>query len=76
MYNPGVIVTFADTTTANIYHGNDSKAARRLPRGLWSRIQRKLDLLNACATLEDLRTPAGNRLEKLKGDLAEHYVSA
>jgi toxin HigB-1 len=63
-----VIVSFADATTADIYHGSDTKAARRLPRELWSRIQRKLDILNACTSLEDLRTPPANRLEKLKGD--------
>jgi proteic killer suppression protein len=65
-----VIVSFADTTTADIFHGSDSKAARKLPRALWGRIQQKLDLLNACTSLEDLRVPPANRLEKLKGDLA------
>jgi toxin HigB-1 len=68
-----VIVSFADTTTADIYHGSDTKAARRLPRELWNRIRRKLDMLNACAAVEDLRTPPANRLEKLKGDSAGLY---
>jgi proteic killer suppression protein len=68
-----VIISFADTTTADIYHGRDTKAARRLPRALWSRIQRKLDILNACASVEDPRTPPANRLEKLKGDFAGFY---
>ena len=65
-----MIVSFADATTADIYHGSDSKAARRLPRALWKRIQRKLDILNACTSVEDLRMPPANRLEKLKGDFA------
>jgi proteic killer suppression protein len=65
-----VIVSFADATTADIYHGSDTKAARKLPRELWNRIQQKLDLLNACTSVEDLRAPPANRLEKLKGDLA------
>jgi toxin HigB-1 len=30
--------------------------------------ERKLDMLNAAATLDDLRSPPGNRLEALKGD--------
>jgi toxin HigB-1 len=68
-----VIVSFADTTTADIFHGSDSKAARKLPRQLWSRIQQKLDLLNACQTLDDLRIPPANRLEKLRGDFAGFY---
>jgi proteic killer suppression protein len=68
-----VIVSFADATTADIYHGSDTKAARKLPRALWSRIQRKLDVLNACMSLADLRTPPANRLQRLKGDLAGFY---
>jgi len=28
----------------------------------------KLDILNAAATLDDLRSPPGNRLEALRGD--------
>jgi toxin HigB-1 len=68
-----VIVSFADATTADIYHGSDTKAARRLPRDLWGRIQRKLDFLNACTSVDDLRVPPANRLEKLKGDLDGFY---
>jgi proteic killer suppression protein len=68
-----VIASFADATTADIYHGSDTKAARRLPRELWSRIQQKLDLLNACRSLEDLRIPPANRLEKLRGNLGRFH---
>jgi proteic killer suppression protein len=31
---------------------------------------RKLDMLNAARALSDLRSPPGNRLERLRGDLA------
>ncbi len=68
-----VIASFGDATTADIYHGSDTKTARRIRRELWSRVQRKLDLLNACTSIEDLRIPPANRLEKLKGDLAGFY---
>ncbi len=57
----------------DIFHGDDSKAARKIARELWTRIQEKLDLLNAGVSLEDLRIPPSNRLEKLKGDLAGFY---
>jgi len=40
---------------------------------LWTRVQAKLDLLNASTTLEDLRVPPSNRLEKLRGDWAGFY---
>jgi len=65
-----VISSFGDATTADIYHGNDTKAARRIGRELWGRVQQKLDFLNASTSIEDLRTPPANRLEKLRGDLA------
>jgi addiction module HigA family antidote len=68
-----VISSFGDATSADIYHGCDTKAARRIRRELWSRVQQKLDLLNACTSVEDLRTPPANRLEKLRGDLAGFY---
>jgi len=68
-----VISSFGDATTGDIYHGSDSKAARRIGRELWSRLQQKFDLLNACTSIEDLRVPPSNRLEKLRGDLAGFY---
>ncbi|MGD1023163.1 MAG: type II toxin-antitoxin system RelE/ParE family toxin [Candidatus Sulfotelmatobacter sp.] len=68
-----MIVSFGDKTMKDIFHGDDSKAARKIARELWTRIQEKLDLLNAGVSLEDLRIPPSNRLEKLKGDLAGFY---
>lgn len=34
---------------------------------------RKLDMVDAAITLDDLRSPPGNRLEALKGDRAGRY---
>ncbi len=34
---------------------------------------RKLEILNAALSLDDLRVPPGNRLEKLTGDREEQY---
>lgn len=34
---------------------------------------RKLDLINAAHTPQDLKVPPGNKLEALKGDLAGFY---
>lgn len=51
-----------------MFHGVDSKAAKKvLPMVLGLVGRRKLDMLNAAATVKDLRVPPGNRLEKLKG---------
>lgn len=68
-----MIVSFGDKPTEDIFHGRDTKAARRIGRGLWRRIQSKLDLLNASTTLEDVRVPSANRLEKLRGDWTGFY---
>jgi toxin HigB-1 len=68
-----VIVSFADKTTEDIYHGRNTRAARRISQLLWGRIQDKLDLLNAATSMQDLRVPPSNRLEKLSGDLAGKY---
>lgn len=68
-----MIVSFADATTEDIYHGRNTKPARRIPNVLWSRIQMKLDLLNAASRLEDIAVMPANRLEKLRGDLAGLY---
>lgn len=35
--------------------------------------ERKLHMLDAAVSLLDLRSPPGNRLERLKGDLARCY---
>ena len=60
-----VIRSFAGTETEKIYRG---LVSRRLPQNLQSIMHRKLVMVNAAATLEDLRVPPGNRLEALKGD--------
>ena len=44
------------------------KAARAIDKAVWPVARRKLDMINAAATLSDLRVPPGNRLEALKGD--------
>ena len=44
-----------------------------MPRELWRVVQRKLKLLDGAALLGDLAIPAGNRLERLKGQQAERY---
>lgn len=65
-----VIRNFADRTTADIYDGTNSRAARRVPKELHQKARRLLDQINAAPTVDFLRTPPGNRLEKLRGSLA------
>lgn len=65
-----MIRSFGDAATADVYYARDTKAARQLPKPLWPVIRRKLDALHHARILQDLRLPAGNRLEALKGDRA------
>lgn len=68
-----VIRGFGDQTTTDIFNGEDSKAARRIPKALWPVARRKLDMINAAQDLQDLKVPPNNRLEKLKGELEGFY---
>jgi len=63
-----VIQSFADETTADLFRERNTRAARRVPADIWRIVQRKLKALDVAARLDDLRIPAGNRLEVLKGD--------
>ena len=65
-----MIVSFGDRATSDLYHGVSSSRSRRLPSQILESTLYKLDLLNAAQSLNDLRSPPGNRLEALKGDFA------
>lgn len=66
-----MIAAFGSRGTEDIWNGVDPKEARRtLEKALWGTARRKLDMLNAATDLMDLRSPPGNRLERLKGDLS------
>ena len=64
-----MIQTFANRGTEDVFNGVDSRAARKVcPVALWPVAVRKLDLSAATVTLESLRIPPGNMLERLRGD--------
>ncbi len=64
---------FADAATEDIWNGQETKAARTIPKSVWPVVRRKLDLLNRVARLDALRVPPGNRFEALKGQWAGFY---
>lgn len=66
----GVIVSFADKDTQTVWQ---TERARRLPPDVQERALRKLIQLHAAQSLEDLRSPPSNHLEKLRGDRAGQY---
>ena len=65
-----MIKNFADRETEQIFRGQHS---RRLPSDLQRIALRKLVQVNAAASLEFLRVPPGNRLEKLSGKRAGQH---
>lgn len=68
-----VIESFGDRATEDVFHGINSKQARRIPKQLWAVVRRKLDMLNAAHSLDDLKSPPGSRLQALKGDRVGFY---
>jgi proteic killer suppression protein len=64
-----VIRSFHTPGTADLYHGRDTRAARRTcPAALRRTVVRKLEYLDVAVRLADLRAPPGNRLEPLLGE--------
>jgi proteic killer suppression protein len=68
-----LIQSFGDKRTEDVFEGISSRETRKFPSDLIKVAVRKLDMLNAAYQLEDLRSPPGNRLEALKGDLKGFY---
>ena len=68
-----MIQSFADRTTVDLFRERNTRHARRLPRDLWRVAQRRLKALDVAARLDDLRIPAGNPLERLKGTRAARH---
>ena len=68
-----MIASFGDRATEDFYHGQKTKAARRFPADIHAVALRKLDMLNAARSLQDLFSPPGNRLEGLRGDFRGYH---
>jgi proteic killer suppression protein len=65
-----MIKSFRSKETARIFKRLRST---RLPQDIQQVSYRKLRMLNNAVTLDDLRIPPANRLEKLSGDRAGQY---
>ena len=60
-----MIRTFADKETERLFQ---REPVKKFPLPLHRPALRKLLILDAAESLDDLRVPPGNRLEKLRGD--------
>jgi proteic killer suppression protein len=67
-----VIASYGDEATRDVHYGDNTKAARTVPKDIWPIARRKLNRIAAATQLVDLASP-GNNLEKLKGHLAGFY---
>jgi proteic killer suppression protein len=65
-----VLRSFAEKETEPVWR---RERVRKLDQGTQRAALRKLLILDAAETLNDLRVPPGNRIEKLKGDRAGSY---
>jgi len=67
-----MIVSFRDRETERLWRGD---SCRRLPPWILGSALRKLRLLQAAATLAELASPPGNRLEALRGGrVGQHSI--
>ena len=65
-----MIQSYRDGLTESVAKGT---APKGFPADLVRRAIRKLTMLDNAVTLDDLRSPPGNRLEALKGDRKGQY---
>lgn len=65
-----MIRSFRDKETEKVFK---RQLSRKLPTDIQQIALRKLRMLNRSLTLQDLRVPPSNRLEKLSGDRSGQY---
>ena len=68
-----MIKSYGNKTAEDIYHGLTGRHARKLPAELHSKAKRLLDQINAAPTINFLKVPPGNRLEKLSGKYKDFW---
>jgi len=68
-----LIVSFGDRATEDLFHGRRASRTRRFPSDVAKVAVRKMDMIDSAARLSDLRSPPGNRLEALDGELSGLY---
>jgi toxin HigB-1 len=64
-----MIASFGDRATEDLFHGRRSARVWRYPPEVAEAAMTKMDLLSAATAIQDLRSPPGNRLKSLRGDM-------
>ncbi len=65
-----MIVSFADRETERLFR---RERVKKISATIARAALRKLLIIDAAESLDDLRVPSGNRLEKLRGDRLGQY---
>ena len=65
-----MIQSFTDKETEKVFH---REISQKIPQNIQQRAYRKLVMIHASVSLNDLRSPPSNHLEKLKGDHKNKY---
>ncbi len=65
-----MIRSFKDKETQKVF---ERQRSRKLPSDIQQVALRKLRMLNRAETLQDLRVPPANRLERLAGNRKDQY---
>ncbi len=68
-----MIKNFKSKTAQDVYDGVNSKNARKVPVNIQEKARRLFDQINASTSINTLRKPPSNRLEKLRGDLESFW---
>lgn len=65
-----MIKSFSDKSTEDLFN---RVPVRRIPTSIQKSAYRKLLILDGAESIEDLKVPPGNRLEKLSGSFSGKY---
>ena len=65
-----MIKSFSDKEAEKLFNRERS---RKVPQDIQAITRRKLEMIHAAGSLQDLRNPPSNHLEQLKGDLKNKY---
>ncbi len=69
-----MIISFKSQAIEDIFNGKASKEARKVcPQNIWRIASRKLDQLDSADSVNELKIPPGNRLERLAGNRKGQY---
>ena len=65
-----MIKSFSDKEAEKLFNRERS---RKVPQDIQAITRRKLEMIHAAGSLQDLRNPPSNHLERLKGELKNKY---